>query len=81
MGTSDAYFAFTHDLNAILEITQGIFAGLQTWNSNASNPLKTNSNSVFKFSGLGEVINMLEYLHVKKKTRDIGILGGLNTRP
>ena len=33
-----------------------------TWNSRASNPLKTNSNNVCKFSGLGEVTNMFEYL-------------------
>ena len=33
-----------------------------TWYSNASNPLKTNSNNVRRFSGLGAVTKMLEYL-------------------
>lgn len=33
-----------------------------TWYSRASNPLNINSNKVFKFSGLGAVTKILEYL-------------------
>ena len=33
-----------------------------TWYSRASKPLNTNSNMVFRFSGLGAVTKILEYL-------------------
>ena len=36
-----------------------------TSKSKASNPLNTNSNKVFKFSGSGDVTNILEYLYNK----------------
>lgn len=36
-----------------------------TWYSRASNPLNINSNKVFKFSGLGAVTKILEYLKTK----------------
>ncbi len=33
-----------------------------TWNSKQSNPMKTNSNNVLRFSGLGDVTKIFEYL-------------------
>lgn len=57
-----------HDLQVgiIVNVVQEVKT--LTWYSRASNPLKTNSNKVFKFSGLGEVTKILEYL---KKTQGV----------
>jgi hypothetical protein len=42
--------------------------------SMASKPLKTNSNKVFKFSGLGAVTKILEYLREESMSKMYNVL-------